>query len=51
MDRKTKMVVSEKKTEAMIFNFMDNHQFNMSQNVEIVDHMKILDTGINSYLE
>ena len=55
MDRETKMVVSEKKTKAMIFNFTDNHQFTTrlqlkGQNVEIVDHMKILCTVINSNL-
>jgi hypothetical protein len=52
---KQKMVVSEKKTKAMIFNFTDNHQFTTrlqlkGQNVEIVDHMKILGTVIKSNL-
>ena len=50
-----KMVLSEKKTKAMIFNFTDNHQFTTrlelkGQNVEIVDQMKILGTVIKSNL-
>ena len=40
------MVISEKKTKAMIVNFTDNHQFHTrlqlkGQNVEVVPKMKI----------
>ena len=48
-----KMVISEKKTKAMIFNFTDKYQFSTrlqlrGQNVKIVDQMKILGTVVNS---
>ena len=50
-----KMIISEKKTKAMIFNFTDNHQFTTrldlkGHNIEMVDQMKILGTIINSNL-
>ena len=50
-----KMVISEKKTKAMIFNFTENYQFTTrldlkGKNVEIVDQMKILGTVINTRL-
>ena len=50
-----KMILSEKKTKAMIFNYTDNHQFTTrlklkGQNIEIVDQMKILGTVINTNL-
>ena len=49
------MVISEKKTKAMIFNFSDNYQFTTrlklkGQNIEVVDNMKILGTIINTRL-
>ena len=52
---KQKMIISEKKTKAMIFNYTNNHQFTTrlelkGQNVEIVQQMKILGTVINSDL-
>ena len=42
-----KMILSEKKTKAMIFNFTDKHQFTTrlelkGKNIEIVEQMKIL---------
>ena len=50
-----KMVISEKKTKAMIFNFTDNYQFSTrlqlkGRNTEIVDKMKILGTIVDSKL-
>ena len=50
-----KMVISEKKTKAMIFNFTDNYQFSTrlqlkGRNIEIVDKMKILCTIVDSKL-
>ena len=50
-----KMIISEKKTKAMIFNFTDNHQFTTQldlkgHNIEMVDQMKILGTIVNSNL-
>ena len=50
-----KMVLSEKKTKAMIFNFTDNYQFTTrlqlkGNNVEVVDSMKILGTIVNNKL-
>ena len=50
-----KMVISEKKTKAMIFNFTDNYQFTTridlkGSNIEIVDKMKILGTIVDSKL-
>ena len=50
-----KMVISEKKTKAMIFNFTDNYQFTTrlelkGKNIEVVDKMKILGTIIDSTL-
>ena len=52
---KQHMIISEKKTKAMIFNYTHNHQFTTrlalkGQNIEIVDQMKILGTVINSDL-
>ena len=50
-----KMVISEKKTKAMIFNFTDNYKFTTriglkGRNIEIVDKMKILGTIVDSKL-
>ena len=50
-----KMVISEKKTKAMIFNFTDNYRFTTrlqlkGNNIEIVDKMKILGTIVNDRL-
>ena len=50
-----KMIISEKKTKAMLFNFTDNYQFTTrldlkGSNVEIVDKMKILGTIVDSKL-
>ena len=50
-----KMVISEKKTKAMIFNFTDNYKFTTrlqlkGNNIEIVDKMKILGTIVNDRL-
>ena len=50
-----KMVISEKKTKAMIFYFTDNYQFSTrlqlkGRNIEIVDKMKILGTIVDSKL-
>ena len=50
-----KMILSEKKTKAMIFNFTDKHQFTTrlelkGKNIEIVEQMKILGTVINTSL-
>ena len=44
-----KMVINQKKTKAMVFNFTDNHQFTTrlqlkGENIEIVKQMKILGT-------
>ena len=41
-----KMVISKKKTKAMLFNFTQNYQFSTrlqlgDQNIEIVDQMKL----------
>ena len=52
---KQQMIISEKNTKAMIFNFTQNHQFTTrlelkGQKIEIVDKMKILGTVINSNL-
>ena len=49
------MVISEKKTKAMIFNFTENFQFATrlelkGKNVEMVDNMKILGTIVRSDL-
>ena len=49
------MVISEKKTKAMIFNYTDKYQLSTrlqlkGQNVQIVDQMKILGTVVNSDL-
>ena len=50
-----KMVISEKKTKAMIFNFTDNYKFTTriklkGSNIEVVDSMKILGTVVNTTL-
>ena len=50
-----KMIISEKKTKAMIFNFTDNYKFTTrlqvkENSVEIVDQMKILGTIVNNTL-
>ena len=50
-----KMIISEKKTKAMLFNFTNNHQFTTrlelkGQNIQIVDQMKILGTVVTSDL-
>ena len=52
---KQKMVISEKKTKAMIFNYTNNYQFTTrlqlkGSNIEIVNQMKILGTLINNNL-
>ena len=52
---KQKMIISAKKTKAMIFNFTDDHQFTTrlklkGENIEIVDKMKILGTVISKDL-
>ena len=52
---KQRMIISEKKTKAMVFNFTKNHQFTTrlelkGQNIEIVDQMKILGTVIKNDL-
>ena len=49
------MIISQKKTKAMIFNFTDNHQFSTrlnlkGKNIEIVDSMKILGTTVTNTL-
>ena len=49
------MVISEKKTKAMIFNFTDKFQFTTrlqlkGKNVEVVDQMRILGTVVKSDL-
>ena len=49
------MIISEKKTKAMIFNFTDKFQFTTrlqlkDKNVELVDQMKILGTVVKSDL-
>ena len=49
------MVISEKKTKAMIFNFTHDHQFTTrlqlkGENIEIVKQMKILGTIIDDFL-
>ena len=49
------MVISEKKTKAMIFNFTDNYKFTTrirlkGSNIEVVDSMKILGTVVNTKL-
>ena len=49
------MVISEKKTKAMIFNFTDNYKFTTriklkGSNIEVVDSMKILGTVVNNKL-
>ena len=50
-----KMLISEKKTKAMIINFTNNYQFTTrlilnSTNIEVVDKIKILGTVINDNL-
>ena len=50
-----KMIISQKKTKAMIINFTDNYQFTTrlqlkGENIEIVDKMKILGTIVNDRL-
>ena len=50
-----KMIISQKKTKAMIINYTDNHQFTTrlhlkGENIEIVNKMKILGTIINDKL-
>ena len=50
-----KMIISEKKTKAMIFYYTDNHQFTTrlelkGHNIEMVDKMKILGTIVNKNL-
>ena len=50
-----KMVISKKKTKAMLFNFTQNYQFGTrlkleDENIEIVNEMKLLGTVINSNL-
>ena len=51
-----KMVLNEKKTKAMIINFTEKHQFSTrlklnSNNIDIVESMKILGTTINNQLD
>ena len=50
-----KMIISQKKTKAMIFNFTDHHQFTTriqlkGENIEIVPKMKILGTIVDNKL-
>lgn len=50
-----KMVISQKKTKAILFNFTDNYQFGTrlklkDENIEIVHKMKLLGTTINDKL-
>ena len=50
-----KMVISEQKTKALIFNFTENYQFSTrlslnNQNIEFVNQMKILGTIVDSSL-
>ena len=50
-----KMIINQKKTKAMIFNFTNNHQFTTrlslkGENIEVVNQMKILGTIINNSL-
>ena len=50
-----KMIISQKKTKAMIINYTDNHQFTTrlhlkGENIEIVNKMKILGTIIHDKL-
>ena len=52
---KQKMIISEKKTKMMLFNFTENYQFTKRQNlkgtnIKIVGQMKILGTIVNSNL-
>jgi hypothetical protein len=49
------MIISEKKTKAMVINFTDNYQFQQrltlnNQNIEVVDKIKILGTIIENNL-
>ena len=49
------MIISQKKTKAMIINFTDNYQFSTQlqlkgENIEIVDKMKILGTIVTNRL-
>ena len=50
-----KMIISGKKTKAMLFNFTDHHQFTTrldlkGTNIEVVDKMKILGTIVTTNL-
>jgi hypothetical protein len=50
-----KMIISEKKTKGMIFNFTDKYKFTTrlqlkGENIQLVDKMKILGTVVNSSL-
>ena len=50
-----KMVINQKKTKAMIFNYTDNYKFTTrlqlkEENIEIVNKMKILGTIVNDKL-
>ena len=50
-----KMIISQKKTKAMFFNFTNNHQFTTrlqlkGENIEVVKQMKILGTIIDDSL-
>lgn len=50
-----KMVISQKKTKALLFNFTDNYQFGTrlklkNENIEIVNKIKLLGTTINDKL-
>ena len=49
------MIISEKKTKMMLFNFTENYQFTTRLNlkgtkIQIVDQIKILGTIVNSNL-
>ena len=49
------MIISEKKTKVMLFNFTEKYQFTTSlslkgTNIEVVDKMKILGTIVNTNL-
>ena len=50
-----KMIISQKKTKAMIINFTEKHQFTTrlqlkGENIEVVNKMKILGTIIDDKL-
>ena len=49
------MVINQKKTKAMVFNYTDNYKFTTrlqlkGENIQIVKNMKILGTVVNDRL-